>query len=69
LAAAGAAIGLLGCLAMRKVLASLLFGIGPSDPITLSAATAILLMVALGASWFPARRAMRTDPTSALRED
>jgi putative ABC transport system permease protein len=69
LAVAGALIGLAGCLGLRKVLASLLFGVGPSDPTTLAAATALLLIVALGASWFPARRAMRTDPGSALRED
>lgn len=69
LAAAGAVIGLAGCLAMRAVLASLLFGIGPSDPATLATATILLLLVALGASWFPARRAMHTDPSAALRQD
>jgi putative ABC transport system permease protein len=69
LGAAGAAIGLAGCLAIRGMLASLIFGVGPSDPATLVVATALLILVALGASWFPARRAMRTDPGSALRED
>ncbi|HTS75869.1 MAG TPA: ABC transporter permease [Bryobacteraceae bacterium] len=69
LGAAGAVIGLAGCLAIRGMLASLMFGIGPSDPATLVFATALLILVALGASWFPARRAMRTDPGSALRED
>jgi putative ABC transport system permease protein len=68
LASAGAAIGLCGCIAVRGLLGKLLFGIGPGDPATLSAATAILLFVALAASWFPARRAMRVDPITALRE-
>jgi len=69
LAAIGTAIGLAGCLAVRSVLAKVLFGIGPSDPATLAAATLVLLAVALAASWFPARRAMRVDPVSVLRED
>jgi len=69
LAAFGTALGLAGCLAVRKLLSSLLFGIGPSDPATLGGATAVLLAVALAASWFPARKAMRVDPISALHEE
>jgi putative ABC transport system permease protein len=69
LAAAGAAIGLAGCIALRTVLAAALFGIGPGDPLTLSAATVVLLLVALGASFFPARRAMRVNPSVALQAD
>jgi predicted permease len=69
LSAIGAALGLIGCLAMRHIVASLLFGVGPSDPVTLAAATAALLAVAFAASAFPALRAMRTDPVSALREE
>jgi predicted permease len=69
LAAAGVGLGLAGCLAVRGVLARLIFGIGPSDPLTLAAAALALLIVALAASWFPARRAMQVDPISALRED
>jgi len=65
----GAALGLAGCLAMRPIVASLLFGVGPSDPVTLAAATVALLAVAFAASAFPALRAMRTDPASALREE
>ena len=68
LAAIGVAIGLAGCWALRTLLAGLLFGIGPNDPATLAAATLLLLIVAVGASWFPARRATRTDPGSALRQ-
>lgn len=69
LSALGAALGLAACLAMRPIVASLLFGVGPSDPVTLAAATAALLGVAFAASAFPALRAMRTDPASALREE
>jgi len=69
LAAAGVGLGLAGCFAVRRVLARLIFGIGPSDALTLVAAALVLLIVALAASWFPARRAMQVDPISALRED
>jgi putative ABC transport system permease protein len=69
LAAAGVALGALGCVAVRRVLAALLFGIGPSDPVTIAAAAGVLLLIAAAAAFFPALRAMRTDPMAALRED
>ena len=69
LSAIGAALGLAGCLAVRPIVAALLYGVGPGDPVTLAAATAALLAVAFAASAFPALRAMRTDPVSALREE
>jgi predicted permease len=69
LAVLGAAIGVAGCFAIGKLLSSLLFGIGPTDPAILSAATAVLLVVALAASWFPARKAMCADPITALHEE
>jgi putative ABC transport system permease protein len=69
LAAAGALLGILGCLAIRRVLAAMLFGIGPTDPMTIAAAVAVLLAVTVAAAFFPARRAMRTDPMVALREE
>jgi len=69
LSCVGAALGAVGCVAMRRVLATLLFGIGPNDPATIAAAIAILLAVAFGAAWFPARRAMRVDPMIALRDE
>jgi ABC-type antimicrobial peptide transport system permease subunit len=50
-------------------LAALLFGIGPSDPVTIAAAVGVLLLVAAAAAFFPALRAMRTDPMTALREE
>jgi putative ABC transport system permease protein len=69
LATAGAAAGLVGFLALRQVLAKLLFGVGPGDPATLAGATAVLLIVALFAACLPARRAMKVDPVAALREE
>ena len=69
LAALGAALGVAGCFAIRKLLSGLLFGIGPTDPAILSAAAVVLLVVALAASYFPARRAMRADPISTLHEE
>lgn len=69
LAAVGVVLGALGCLAVRRVLATLLFGIGPTDPVTIVGAIGVLLLVTVAAAFFPARRAMRTDPMVALREE
>jgi ABC-type antimicrobial peptide transport system permease subunit len=46
---------------------SLLFGIAPTDPLAIGSALALLIGVALAASYLPARRAARLDPTQALR--
>ncbi len=69
LAGVGIAIGGFGCIAMRRVLSALVFGIGPSDPGAIGAAVIVLLLTTAGAAFFPALRAMRTDPLSALREE
>ena len=69
LAAIGAAVGIAGALALTHLLASLLFSITPTDPLTFAAAPAILLVVAASACWIPARRAARIDPMIALRQD
>lgn len=69
LTAAGVTLGALGCVAVRQVLTSLLFGIGPGDPLTIAVAIVVLLLVAIAAAFFPALRAMRTDPMAALREE
>ncbi|HEU4628479.1 MAG TPA: ABC transporter permease [Gemmatimonadaceae bacterium] len=63
----GTALGLAGSLALTRVLASLLFGVQPTDPLTFGAVTLLLLAVALLASYLPARRAARADPARALR--
>jgi ABC-type antimicrobial peptide transport system permease subunit len=67
LACAGAAQGLAGSLAATRVLASALFGVGPRDLAVFVAAPAILVAVALLASYLPARRAAKADPLVALR--
>jgi putative ABC transport system permease protein len=69
LAAAGAAIGVLGALLVTRLMASLLFGVGPRDPATLAGVVGILALVAALASWIPARLAARISPISALRAE
>jgi ABC-type antimicrobial peptide transport system permease subunit len=63
----GAAIGLGLALVTSRLIVSLLFGIQPTDPLTIASAVAILFGVAVLASYVPARRASRLDPTQALR--
>jgi len=63
----GIAIGLTLSLALTRLMASLLFRVSPTDPITFASVALILTLVALAACYIPARRAMRVDPTVALR--
>jgi len=63
----GIVIGVAGALAISRVVARLLFGLSATDPATFGTVGAILLLVALVASWVPARRASRLDPLLALR--
>jgi putative ABC transport system permease protein len=65
--ALGVLVGLAAAFALSRVLASALFGITTSDPVTYVAIPLVLLAVALLASWLPARRATRVDPNVALR--
>jgi predicted permease len=69
LAVVGAAIGLVGAVALSSLISSLLYGITPHDPVTLASVTLGLLAVAAVASWLPAMRAARIDPIEALRAD
>jgi predicted permease len=69
LVGAGAALGLLGAVSLTRVMSSLLTGISPNDPLTFGAATLVLLGVGLLASYIPARRASKVDPTIALRAE
>ncbi|MFQ5705574.1 MAG: ABC transporter permease [Gemmatimonadales bacterium] len=68
-AGAGIAIGLAASLALNRVIESLLVEVGSTDPITFAGIPAILLAVAMAASYIPARRATRVDPVAALRDE
>jgi ABC-type antimicrobial peptide transport system permease subunit len=67
LACVGAAIGVVGAVAATRVLRTLLFGVSPTDALTLAAVPLLLLAVAAAAAYGPARRAALTDPVAALR--
>jgi predicted permease len=64
---AGVAIGILAALVVTRVMASLLFGISATDPVTFASIAVVLVSVAAFASYIPARRATRIDPMLALR--
>ena len=65
----GMVIGVLGALAVTRLIASLLFGVSPTDASTFVGVALFLGAVALVACWIPARRAMRVDPMVALRHE
>jgi predicted permease len=69
LAGVGLAAGVLGALALSRLLSGLLFGIGAADPATYAGVSALLLLVSAAACWIPARRATRVDPVTALRSE
>jgi len=69
LAASGVGIGIVASLALTRLIASLLFGVAPVDPVTFGAVAALLLGVAVAACAVPARRASRVDPLVAMRSE
>jgi putative ABC transport system permease protein len=65
----GLVIGLALAFALARLVANLLRGVRPDDPMTFATVTIIIVGVALAASWFPARQASRVDPMQALRSE
>jgi ABC-type antimicrobial peptide transport system permease subunit len=56
-------------MAGSRLLVALLFEVSPTDPVTLVGASLVLVVVGLGAAYFPARRATKIDPVQALRAE
>jgi len=69
LAVAGIAVGMGAALLLTRLVKSMLYGIQPYDPTTMTAGILVLLAVAVGASWIPARRAAGLQPMEALRHE
>jgi putative ABC transport system permease protein len=67
LTALGAILGIVGSIGVGKLIATLLFGVDALDPVTIAGVVITLALVAVVASWLPARRAARADPLSAIR--
>ena len=69
LAAVAIVIGIAGALALGRLVAGTLYGVSPADPVALVVAPAIVVAISVIASWFPARRAARTDPARVLASE
>jgi len=67
LVAAGVAIGVVAAIAASRLIAGLLFGLTPNDPLAITGAIAVMLVVSALAGYLPARRASKVDPMVALR--
>ncbi len=65
----GVVIGLVGAFLLSRYMTSLLFGVTPTDPLVYAVVSAVLIAVALLASYLPARRAAKIDPLVALRDE
>jgi ABC-type antimicrobial peptide transport system permease subunit len=69
LAGIGVAIGLVAAIGLTRLMGSLLYGVEATDPLTFTATAGLLMVVAVAASYLPARRASHTDPLEALASE
>jgi ABC-type antimicrobial peptide transport system permease subunit len=69
MAAIGLVVGLAAAFALTRVMRGLVFEVSTTDPATFVAAAGLLASLAVGASYWPARRAAQIDPTVALRSE
>jgi putative ABC transport system permease protein len=69
LAATGVAVGLVAAGALSSLMASILYGVSPLDPLTYGTVAVSVVVVSLAASWLPARRAAGVHPARALRAE
>jgi ABC-type antimicrobial peptide transport system permease subunit len=67
LATIGIVVGLAVSLAVTRLMSDLLYGVRPRDPVSFAVSSVLVILIALVASYIPARRAMRVDPIIALR--
>jgi len=66
---ASVGVGVVCSLALTRLMAKMLYGVSPSDPVTFLTIAVLLLLIAMAACYVPARRALRVDPAIALRYD
>jgi len=69
LAATGVVVGLIGAFGITRVIASLLYNVTPTDPLSFAGVALFLALIAVVASYLPARRATNVDPIVALRNE
>lgn len=69
IAAAGVVIGIVASFVLTRLMTNLLYNVSPADPVTFAVVTVLLALIALIASWIPARRTLRVDPIAALRRE
>ena len=67
LTSAGCVIGIAAALTLARWMRSLLFGVSPADPITFAGVAVLLIVIAIGACYVPARRALKADVVGLLR--
>ncbi len=65
----GVIVGIMSASALTRILRSLLYGVSPLEPFVFALIASLLILIAAGSCYFPARRATKIDPVNALREE